>query len=185
MVLLTAKYFIERPIKQTKKWWQNFQLINTTSSIFLLCLIYLSVFAFDLLNLNGSKYDLFKRLRGYSEYAKQVIEIKNSINNKDDLEIIVIGHRYDLCQLAFAGPGNPKVYGYWDKNQSITSQYDLWARNKELGLKDALVVLNISEKIPHGLYERFKTNTLLDQNIRIPFPVGKQLFFDLYHAKMK
>lgn len=185
IVLLTAKYFIERPINQTLKWWKNFQFINTTSSTFLLCLIYFSVFAFDLFNLNGSRYDLFKRLRGYNDYAKQVIEIKNSIANKDDLEIIVIGHRYDLCQLAFAGPGNPKVHGYWDKKQGITSQYDIWARNKELGQKDALVVLNISEKIPDGLYEKFRTITLLDRNIRIPFPVGKQLFFDLYHAQMK
>jgi len=185
MILLCTFYFIKESTDNNKTGQNRFILINLTVSLVLSAILYLSVFAIDVLNLNGSKYDLFKRLRGYKDYATQVIEIKNSLSQGEDLEIIVIGHRYDLCQLAFAGPGQPKVHGFWDKQQNINSQYDLWSAQKELGEKDALIIQNTSNKIPVRLYDKFEKITLLNQKIRIPFPVGKQLFFDLHHAKAK
>lgn len=185
MILLCASYFLKEKDNSKKRKLNRFTFLNLTSSLVLIFILYVSVFAIDLLKLNGSQYDLFKRLRGYEDYASQVIKIRNSIHKGEELEIMVIGHRYDLCQLAFAGPGQPKVHGFWNKKQNINSQYDLWAIGKEWGSVNTLIVRNTSNLMPEELYQNFKSIKLLDQNIRISFPVGKQLYFDLYYAEAK
>lgn len=185
MILLCAYQVSGKLKKGSNIWWKDYRTINLITSILLLSVLYLSVFSIELFGLSGSKYDLFKRLRGYEEYAKQVMQVHKSISKNDELEIIVIGHRYDLCQLAFAGNGQPKVYGYWNKNQNINSQYDIWSQNKKFGERDALIVCSISEKIPEHLIEKYQMIEKIDRNIRISFPVGKQHHFDLYHAISK
>ena len=139
-------------------------------------------FSIELFGLSGSKYDLFKRLRGYEQYAQKVTKVHESISKENEFEIIVFGHRYDLCQLAFAGKGQPKVYGFWKEGCEINDQYDIWAQKKVYGIKNALIVCSISEEIPTELINKYERVEKLEENIRITFPVGKQHLFDLYKA---
>ena len=182
MILLCSYHVTKINISN---WCKKFRIINLVCSIILLAILYLSVFSIELFGLSGSKYDLFKRLRGYEQYAQKVTKVHESISKENEFEIIVFGHRYDLCQLAFAGKGQPKVYGYWKKGYEINDQYDIWAQKKVYGIKNALIVCSISEEIPTELINKYEKVEKLEENIRITFPVGKQHLFDLYKATSK
>ena len=64
-------------------------------------------FLLNALSLEGTKFDLFKRMRGYNQYAQEVMQIKEKLPNSDDIDLLVIGHRYDLCQLLIYNISHP------------------------------------------------------------------------------
>lgn len=182
--LLVSAYFLEKPKTWLFKSWNSFRKTNLISSSFLLILLYFLPFASGIFSLDGTKYDLFKRFRGYEQYAEQVMEAKFSLPDTKNVEIVVVGHRYDACQLAFSGIGQPTVLTAPNES-GVSSQYDIWSKRWKLGRKNALLVCHTSHPIPKSLAKIYQKIELLPKNIRIPFPAGKQLFFDLYFAQVK
>ena len=182
--LLTTSHFLgdEKPFRHIA--WRRFKIGNLVSCGFLNLTLYSMPFLLNALSLEGTKFDLFKRMRGYNQYAQEVMQIKEKLPNSDDIDLLVIGHRYDLCQLAFHAQGQPRVHSF-PKDNLISSQYDIWSSTYSLGQRNALLIYNISHLFPVDLDQHFADVINLPEQIRIPFASGKQLFFDLYYAKAK
>lgn len=180
--LLVVSYFLEENKSLLSKQWKNLKATNFLISSILLVFLYGSPFVLSGLQLEGTGYDLFKRMRGYNQFADEVIQIKKNLTDTENLDLVVIGHRYDACQLAFHAQGQPFVH-IFPSSDLIESQYDIWSKNYTFGTKKSLLIRNTHYPLPSNTEQIFGKIHKLPQNIRIPFPTGKQLFFDLYLAE--
>ncbi len=102
--------------------------------------------------LEGSKRDAFARMRGWEDFAAEVHKLRQDMPRKD-APILVSGHRYNVSQLAFYLPDQPRVY-HWVKPGNIDSQYQIWGGLEELRGREILILSVDNEgRLPAELRE--------------------------------
>ena len=130
--------------------------------------------------LEGSSLDIFRKFRGYSEFGKLVHQARQSLPKPTSTDLVVLGHRYGLCQLAFNTPGQPQILAWNIPGEPIGSQYGIWPGVPQKPRKPALVIIQKDSPLPEDWPQRYKTLAKLPQTIDIRYH-GKPLReYELY-----
>ena len=150
-------------------------------------LTYSLVFITSWLGLEGSSKDVFKRLRGYPIYAEKVHAVLQTLPEPENIDIIVVGHRYHLCQLAFHAPGHPIVHRWPNPEKYVRDQYDIWSGITDHPNRPALLILASKSilskaKLPVDWKTRYRSMEKLSESINIVYHDKSILYYDLYYA---
>ncbi len=145
-------------------------------------LTYAFAFLIPMAHLEGTKMDIFKKFRGYDECGRQLGEFLQTVPERDNMDIVVIGHRYQLCQFAFNTPGQPRTLAWNDPEAPVTSQYGIWEGLPHVPARPAIVVIQAGAPFPKDWGTRYKTLAKLPRTIEIGY--NGKLFrrYELYQG---
>ncbi|MFA5257453.1 MAG: glycosyltransferase family 39 protein [Opitutales bacterium] len=130
--------------------------------------------------MTGGKLDPLARLRGWDEYARQIQDARKLLP-RSDAPILVAGHRYNLSELAFYLPDQPRVY-HWASPGELDSQYEIWGGLDALKGHDILIVSAMKDGVlPDDLRASLAASKPVG-DVTVDVGNGRMLRFSLYWA---
>jgi hypothetical protein len=96
-----------------------------TTGVVLTVLTYGLTFFFSGSSLGGGQLDPFCRLKGWHALGKAIGRLKGDLPRPEKTFFLAIS-RQTASELAFYGPGQPTVYLWNGRPETVLSQYDLW-----------------------------------------------------------
>jgi hypothetical protein len=165
---------------RTQKW----VLPGLWVSVCLSALVYAYPFVIEVAGLRGAKADLLARLRGWSEYAERIEQVRQTLPQRD-MPILVVGHRYHVSALAFYLPDRPRVY-HWAAPGKIDSQYQLWAGLDALKGRELLVVFTTKpgNPLPKEVAASFSSLRPIG-NVEVQVGNGRNMNYQLYSGRFE
>ena len=163
--------------EKTRRWVRPGLWVGVALS----ALVYLAPLVVHLAGLEGAKADPLARLRGWSDFARRVDEVRATLPQKD-MPILVVGRRFHVSTLAFYLHDQPRVF-QWVTPGIVESQYQVWGGLDELKGREVLVVYNAKPGwvLPAEAQAALSSLTPLE-SLRIEVGHGRGLDYQLYRA---
>jgi hypothetical protein len=127
-------------------------------------LVYASATAFSLEWISSPRWDPTRRIRGWSELARDITPLRQRLPDPDGSFLVTQTHRFVTSQLAFHLPDHPRVYPFHEAPGRIVSQYDLWPSPAEHYGRDALIIVTgARDQLSQTLAARFEAVEFLGE----------------------